>query len=64
MSKAQALPSRFETARHAAVQLLKPNVVYVALPKCTLNDEDELKAWLTSVDALIRDKLKSGPVSL
>ena len=64
VSKAQALPSRFETARHAAVQLLKPNVVYVALPKCTLNDEDELKAWLTSVDALIRDKLKSGPVSL
>lgn len=64
VSKAQALPSRFETARHAAVQLLKPNVVYVALPKCTLNDEDELKAWLSSVDALIRDKLKFGPVSL
>jgi len=64
VSKTQALPSRFEAARHAAVQLLKPNVVYVALPKCTLNDEDELKAWLASVDALIRDKLKSGPVSL
>jgi len=64
VSKAQALPSRFETARHAAVQLLKPNVVYVALPKCTLNDEAELGAWLASVDALIRDKLKSGPVSL
>ena len=64
VSKTQALPSRFEAARHAAVQLLKPNVVYVALPKCTLNDEAELKAWLTGVETLIRDKLKSGPVSL
>lgn len=64
VSKTQALPSRFEAARHAAVQLLKPNVVYVALPKCTLNDEAELETWLGSVGALIRDKLKSGPVSL
>ena len=64
VSKAQALPSRFEAARHAAVQLLKPNVIHVPLPKRTLNDEFELKAWLAEVDALIRDKLKSGPVSL
>ena len=64
VSKTQALPSRFEAARHAAVHLLKPNVVYVALPKCTLNDEAELKVWLTGVEALIRDRLKSGPVSL
>ena len=46
MSKTQALPSRFEAARHAAVQLLKPNVVHVVLPKRTLNDEAELEAWL------------------
>ena len=64
VSKTQALPSRFEAARHAAVQLLKPNVVYVALPKCTLNDEAELKAWLAGVETLIREKLASGPVSL
>lgn len=64
VSKTQALPSRFEAARHAAVQLLKPNVIYVALPKRTLNDEAELKAWLATVEALIRDKLKAGPVSL
>jgi hypothetical protein len=64
VSKSQALSSRFEAARHAAVQLLKPNVVYVALPKCTLNDEAELKVWLTGVEALIRERLKSGPVSL
>jgi hypothetical protein len=64
VSKTQALPSRFEAARQAAVQLLKPNVVHVALPKRTLNDEAELKAWLAEVEALIAHKLKAGPVSL
>ena len=64
VSKTQALPSRFEAARHAAVQLLKPNVVHVALPKRTLNDETELKAWLSEVEALLASKLQQGPVSL
>lgn len=64
VSKTQALPSRFEAARHAAVQLLKPNVVHVALPKRTLNDEAELKAWLAEVEALLNTKLKHGPVAL
>jgi len=64
VSKTQALPSRFEAARHAAVQLLKPNVVHVALPKRTLNDEAELKAWLSEVEALLVTKLKQGPVAL
>jgi len=64
ISKTQALPSRFEAARHAAVHLLKPNVVHVPIPKRTLNDEAELKAWLAEVEALIRTKLQSGPVSL
>lgn len=63
VSKTQALPSRFEAARHAAVQLLKPNVVHVALPKRTLNDEAELTAWLAEVQALLADKLKHGPVT-
>ena len=64
VSKTQALPSRFEAARHAAVQFLKPNVVHVALPKRTLNDEAELKAWLAEVEALLNTKLKQGPVAL
>ena len=38
VDKTQALSSRFEAARHAAVQQLKPNVVHVALPTRTLND--------------------------
>ena len=64
VSKTQALPSRFELARHAAVQLLKPNVVHVSLPKRTLNDEAELNAWLTEVETLLSAKLKLGPVAL
>ena len=64
VSKTQALPSRFEAARHAAVQLLKPNVVNVSLPKRTLNDEAELKAWLAEVEALLSSKLQKGPVAL
>lgn len=64
VSKTQALPSRFEAARHAAVQLLKPNVVHVTLPKRTLNDHAELKTWLAEVEALLDGKLKQGPVAL
>lgn len=64
VSKTQALPSRYESARQAAVQLLKPNVVHVHLPKRTLNDEAELQAWLTDVEALLKAKLAQGPVAL
>lgn len=64
VSKTQALSSRFESARHAAAQLLKPNVVHVALPKRTLNNEAELKDWLAEVEALLSDKLSKGPVAL
>lgn len=64
VSKTQALPSRFEAARHAAVQLLKPNVVHVTLPKRTLNDQAELKAWLAEVEVLLAAKLAQGPVAL
>ncbi|CAN7144784.1 BREX system P-loop protein BrxC [Paraburkholderia hospita] len=64
VAKTQALSSRFEAARHAAVQLLKPNVVHVTIPRRTLNNEAELKAWLAEVEALLAAKLKHGPVAL
>ncbi|NCA70512.1 MAG: hypothetical protein EOM91_10445 [Sphingobacteriia bacterium] len=64
VSRIQALPSRFEAARHAAVQRLKPNVVRVTLPRRTLNDEAELKHWLAEVEALLSEQLKQGPVAL
>lgn len=63
VAKIEALPSRFEAARHAAVQLLKPNVVHVTLPRRTLNDEAELQAWLAEVQALLQAKLQQGPVA-
>jgi hypothetical protein len=63
-SKTQALPSRFEAVRYVAVQLLKPNVVHVNVPRRTLNDEAELKAWLAEVEALLLEALKKGPVAL
>jgi hypothetical protein len=44
--------------------LLKPNVVHVAIPKRTLNNEAELKAWLSEVELLLTEKLQSGPVAL
>lgn len=64
VAKTQALPSRFEAARHAAAQLLKPNVVHVALPKRTLNNEEEIRVWLAEVEVLLSTKLKQGPVAL
>ena len=64
ISKTQALGSRFDAARHSAVQLLKPNVVHVVIPKRTLNNEAELKVWLAEVELLLAEKLKSGPVAL
>lgn len=64
VTRTQALTSRFEAARQAAVQLLKPNVVHVTIPRRTLNDEAELKTWLVEVEALLTEKLKQGPVAL
>lgn len=63
-TRIQALPLRFEQARLAAAQLLKPNVVHVALPRRTLNDEADMKIWLTEVEETLRDQLKKGPVAL
>ncbi|WP_200386996.1 hypothetical protein [Thiocapsa imhoffii] len=44
VSKTQALPNRFEAARHAAVQWLKTNVAHVSLPMRLLDSGDEAQA--------------------
>lgn len=62
ISRTQALPSRFGAARQAAIQLLQPNAIHVTLPRRTLSDEAEVKAWLAEVEALLTEKLKQGPV--
>jgi len=60
----KALAPRFDEARMEAARLLEPKVVHVQIPHRTLHDEAELKAWLGDVEALLRDKLKDGPVML
>ena len=64
LARTQALPNRFDAARHAAVQLLKPNVVRVDIPRRTLNNEAELREWLKEVESLVASKLQQGPVAL
>jgi hypothetical protein len=57
-----ALPTRFSNAAAAAAQLLEPKARQISLPAATIKNENELKTWLSSVDATIREKLKDGPV--
>lgn len=64
IERAQALTSRFGAVRMDAAKLLKPNVVQVKLPQRTLNDEQEVKAWLVEVEALLLGKVQQGPVAL
>ena len=57
-----ALPTRFGKALNAAAKLLEPKAQPVTLPGGTIKNEDDLKAWLTSAEEQIREKLKEGPV--
>ncbi len=60
----KAVKPRFDEVRMEAAKLLEPKVVLVHLPRRTLHDDGELEAWLTDVEALVREKLKDGPVLL
>ena len=57
-----ALPTRFGKALSAAATLLEPKAQPVTLPSGTIKNEDDLKAWLASVEDAIRQKLRDGPV--
>lgn len=57
-----ALPTRFTKAVNAAAKLLEPKAQHVSLPGATIKDEVDLKAWLTSAEAIIRQQLNDGPV--
>jgi hypothetical protein len=57
-----ALPTRFSNAVAAAAKVLEPNAQQVKLPGGTIKNEDDLRNWLTAVEAEIRAKLKGGPV--
>ncbi len=49
-----ALPTRFSSAAAAAAKLLEPKAQRVALPSGTIRNEEELRVWLTAVEAAIR----------
>jgi len=59
-----ALPTRFNQALTAAVQLLEPKAQHMKLPGWTIRNDEDLQAWLTTVEQCIRARLKDGPVIL
>lgn len=63
IERTQALTTRFAAVRMDAAKLLKPNVVQVKLPQRTLNDVDEVKAWLAEVEQLLLAQVAKGPLT-
>ncbi|MEL0603482.1 BREX system P-loop protein BrxC [Pseudoalteromonas undina] len=57
-----ALPGRFDAALKDAISELAPKVKHIRLNKPMLESEDDLKAWLTAVEAQLRSELANGPV--
>ena len=58
----EALPPKFAQARLAAAKLLEPKAAKVTLPSGTLHDEAEARKWLSQVEKMVLEKLKTGPV--
>lgn len=63
IERTQALTTRFAAVRMDAAKLLKPNVVQVKLPQRTLNDADEVRAWLAEVEQLLLAQVAKGPLT-
>ena len=63
IERTQALTTRFAVVRMDAAKLLKPNVVQVKLPQRTLNDVDEVRAWLAEVEQLLLAQVAKGPLT-
>lgn len=57
-----ALPGRFDAALKDAISELAPKVRHIHLKKPIIESEDDLKAWLTNVEAQLRSELANGPV--
>ncbi len=64
IERTQALSTRYAAVQLDAAKLLKPNVVQVKLPKRTLNDTSEVKAWLAEVEATLLEQINKGPIAL
>ena len=57
-----ALPTRFEKARHEAVKRLEPKATSLRLPPATLKSEDDMELWWEATRERILEMLKKGPV--
>lgn len=57
-----ALPGRFNTVLEQAAELCEPELRFVDLPKRSLKTEDDLRDYLTEVEAAIRKAMDKGPV--
>lgn len=64
IERTQALVTRFAAVRLDAAKLLKPNVIQVKLPQRTLNDAEEVRVWLSEVEALLLSNISKGPIAL
>lgn len=62
IERTQALRTRFDSVRLEAARLLMPTVKRVVLPTRTLNNADEVKAWLAEAEATLLKQLVNGPV--
>ena len=58
----EAIPQRFANALQEAARLLEPKAVTVRLPGGTMHSDAEIAAWLKAAEALLKEKLKQGPV--
>ena len=59
-----ALAGRFSRARERAAKQLEPESETVEIPRRTIKTEHDLEAWLTEVEAKIKDALSQGPVMI
>ncbi|WML91012.1 BREX system P-loop protein BrxC [Thiothrix lacustris] len=59
-----ALPGRFEYVRKAAVSALQPKVQHVRVERATLENEQQLQAWLKATEVQLRAELNKGPVAI
>lgn len=62
--KRASLMSKFEAARNAAIEKLKPKVQRVHAPRSLIESEADLENWLAQAADDIRNKLANGPVSV
>ena len=59
-----ALSQRFQSALEEATRILVPKAIRVSLPTATIENEEELEAWVGDVRVAVKAQLKKGPVIL